>query len=299
MRAAAPGKLVLSGAYSVLEGAPAIVTAVDRYVIADARREPDLVTPELTAAFGADKVPWFDATQLRGDTGKLGLGSSAAIVAACLAVAALRRQPSLDDARLCKAVYEHARRSHAAAQGGGSGIDVAASCHGGTIVCRRSGDGLEIAPTAVPEKLHVEVWASGTPASTADMLARVRRLGQEQPRRAAELLDRQSAAAEQAAHAAANADADSFLAALGAQLSALSALGDAAGAPIVTDANRRLAAEAERDSAVVIPSGAGGGDLLLFVGTAPPDDDLQALASALGHEPLTLRLGARGVHARS
>ncbi len=35
MRARAPGKVVLSGAYSVLRGAPAIVTAVDRYVEAD------------------------------------------------------------------------------------------------------------------------------------------------------------------------------------------------------------------------------------------------------------------------
>ena len=35
MRARAPGKLVLSGAYAVLEGAPALVAAVDRYAVAD------------------------------------------------------------------------------------------------------------------------------------------------------------------------------------------------------------------------------------------------------------------------
>ena len=34
MIARAPGKLVLSGAYAVLEGAPALVCAVDRYVVA-------------------------------------------------------------------------------------------------------------------------------------------------------------------------------------------------------------------------------------------------------------------------
>ena len=33
--ARAPGKVVLSGAYAVLEGAPALVAAVDRYVVAD------------------------------------------------------------------------------------------------------------------------------------------------------------------------------------------------------------------------------------------------------------------------
>src|SRR5690606_12116062 len=35
MKTKAPGKVVLSGAYAVLEGAPCIVTAVDRYVYAD------------------------------------------------------------------------------------------------------------------------------------------------------------------------------------------------------------------------------------------------------------------------
>jgi len=34
VRIIAPGKLVLTGAYAVLEGAPAIVVAVDRYAVA-------------------------------------------------------------------------------------------------------------------------------------------------------------------------------------------------------------------------------------------------------------------------
>ena len=43
MIAKAPGKLVVSGAYSVLEGAPAIVVAVDRYAVADTSRAPERV----------------------------------------------------------------------------------------------------------------------------------------------------------------------------------------------------------------------------------------------------------------
>ena len=46
MIARAPGKIVLSGAYSVLEGAPSIVAAVDRFVIADASREATFETEE-------------------------------------------------------------------------------------------------------------------------------------------------------------------------------------------------------------------------------------------------------------
>ena len=61
MRARAPGKLVLSGAYAVLEGAPALVAAVDRYVVADTARAAELVTPEVRAAIGDAAAPWFDA----------------------------------------------------------------------------------------------------------------------------------------------------------------------------------------------------------------------------------------------
>jgi len=42
--ARAPGKLVLSGAYAVLSGAPALVVAVDRYVVADSARPAAFLT---------------------------------------------------------------------------------------------------------------------------------------------------------------------------------------------------------------------------------------------------------------
>ena len=49
-RARAPGKLVLSGAYAVLSGAPALVAAVDRYVVADSARPTLFDAPEVRAA---------------------------------------------------------------------------------------------------------------------------------------------------------------------------------------------------------------------------------------------------------
>ncbi|MBM4364466.1 MAG: phosphomevalonate kinase, partial [Deltaproteobacteria bacterium] len=82
MIARAPGKLVLSGAYAVLEGAPAIVTAVDRWVTADTGRPADRLTPEVSAALAGRTAPWFDAGPLRDGEQKLGLGSSAAILVA-------------------------------------------------------------------------------------------------------------------------------------------------------------------------------------------------------------------------
>jgi phosphomevalonate kinase len=65
MIARAPGKLVLSGAYAVLEGAPALVAAIDRYAVADASRPTLRVTPEVREALvrrGAlwltRRIPW-------------------------------------------------------------------------------------------------------------------------------------------------------------------------------------------------------------------------------------------------
>ena len=61
-RARAPGKLVLSGAYAVLSGAPAIVTAVSRYVIADTSQLAELVTDEVAAALAPGQVAsWVSA----------------------------------------------------------------------------------------------------------------------------------------------------------------------------------------------------------------------------------------------
>ena len=133
MKAAAPGKLVVSGAYAVLEGAPAVVTAVDRYAVADSDRPATFITEEVKAA-GLEPPPWFDATQLRDGDHKLGLGSSAAIVVASLGTAEseLPETPSADDPIVAR-VFHRALRAHQQAQGGGSGIDVAAASFGGTL----------------------------------------------------------------------------------------------------------------------------------------------------------------------
>ena len=57
MRARAPGKLVLSGAYAVLEGAPALVAAVDRYALADSERSATLRRFRVGRRIGAIVIP--------------------------------------------------------------------------------------------------------------------------------------------------------------------------------------------------------------------------------------------------
>ncbi|WP_437942731.1 hypothetical protein [Sorangium sp. So ce341] len=326
----APGKLVLSGAYAVLEGAPALVAAVDRYVVADPARQAELVTEEVQAAIDAgalDRAAWFDASALRSAapedatagapagagappreaSRKLGLGSSAAILVATLAARAAAAAPTLAAAAAgaasagrpmpawdARALFLAALAAHRRAQGGGSGVDVAASVYGGVLCCRLGPDGaLAVTPHALPGGLAIEVYASDASARTSAMLERVRALAARDPAAHRALL---GAAAEGARAAVAAADARAFVAALDRQVDALAELGDRAGAPIVTPALARLRPAAAAEGAALAPSGAGGGDVSLFVGGAPPSAAWRAAAAAAGLERVPMSLSAPGVH---
>jgi phosphomevalonate kinase len=317
MKARAPGKLVLSGAYAVLRGAPAIVTAVDRYAEVDTAREPTFVTPEVAAALRAlpgARAPWFDASALRDERGKLGLGSSAAIVVASLA--ALEAERSGDVESLGERVLDAALVAHREAQGGGSGIDVAAAALGGTLLFRseaaatarsaqsshavqtttHAGRTLRIESLPLPPNLHLEVWVMGEPASTAELVRQVLSLEARDPELFSRLLGAQTAAAVRAETALRARDARGLVDALAAQHEALSALGDASGAPIVTPAVRSLH-ERAMPGATVLPSGAGGGDVSLYAGLAPSNAEFRKAAEELGLFLLEVELGARGAHA--
>ena len=302
MMARAPGKVVLSGAYAVLDGAPALVAAVDRYVIADSRREAEMITPEVREALhsrGATRAPWFDARALRDEVNdrKLGLGSSAAILVASLAALELGAEPSLDDAALARRVFDAALCAHRIAQGGGSGIDVAASAFGGILRFQLPTEGgvLPItAPVELPKPLAIRVWASTSAASTSTMLGSVDALRKGRPSDYRSVIEELTGAAEAAIQAKTTV---AYVAACRRQLTGLTELGRLAQVPIVTPEVAELDRAAQAAGATVLPSGAGGGDVVLIVGEEPPSADLEGSARRLGLVPLSLMLGARGVHA--
>lgn len=296
MKARAPGKVVLSGAYAVLEGAPAIVSAVTRYVTSDAELPAERITPEVRAALPDGPYPSFDASELRDGQHKLGLGSSAAIVVASLA-ALQSAELAADDAALRQAIELPALRAHQLAQGGGSGIDVAASTRGGTLIATRTAPGvLKLEAVTLPGELCVEAWASGVSASTPELLRAVGRFKDERRRDYDELMTSLSAAATRAAAAAGAREARALITELSLQRELLARLGSASGVPIITPEVRELAEWAKDRAAVVLPSGAGGGDIVLWVGLEPSPAAFRQLAAALDHRHVALELHARGVH---
>lgn len=294
MKARAPGKVVLSGAYAVLHGAPAIVSAVSRYVVADSARPATFVADEVRAALGpGQSPPWFDAEELREGGRKLGLGSSAAILAASLY--ALEREASaLPEPELLQQLFARGLAAHRAAQGGGSGVDVAASTFGGTLVYRLTEGAPELAPVALPSELTFEVWICPTSASTRHLLAAVAELGRARPKEHRRWLEAQAEGAQNAVASLQRANAPGFVAALRQQFTALSGLGHVAGVPIVTPELGALGPRAESEGGVLLPAGAGGGDLALFVGEKPSSSALRSALAGKSHHLLQAQLSAKG-----
>ncbi len=298
--ARAPGKLVLSGAYSVLWGAPAMVTAVSREAVADAARAPVHLADEVRAAIelGAiERACFVDVSALRasmpdGSTRKLGLGSSAAILVATML--ALGEYTPASDPRTASELFAAALRAHRTAQGGGSGIDVAASTFGGTLrfALGPSPGGLpEVSRIDLPAGTFVEVLAASTSASTSGMVGAVRAFAARDPGGFEPLLARAKRGAERALDASSPRE---LAASLVEQEHALRELGDRAGVPIVPPALRPVAREAESLGAFFGPSGAGGGDIAFYLGGEPMPESVRTLAALAGLEPLSLRIDAPG-----
>ncbi len=314
--ASAPGKLLLSGEYAVLGGAPAVVAAVQARAFARWEDGPaeGPEHPEGAAArrlaearFGA--VParlTIDSSALRSGDVKLGLGSSAAIAAACAgAVAAYHgRDPSSPDA----AVLGLALEGHCAVSPEGSGADVAASVLGGVLRFRREprapgerGPGeprVEAVPLAWPAGLVVRVVWTGKAARTSDFLRRVAALAEARPAEHRARMDALAARAVDLAGAFERGAAADIVAGAGGYGEAMGALGDAAGVPILEERLAAVDAIARRYGGRAKPSGAGGGDVAVAFfadagSVAAFDDACRAERLA----PVELELGGAGVRA--
>ncbi len=291
MRVFAPGKMVLTGAYAVLEGAPAIVVATSRGAFADGTRSALTPTLEVAAAMGDAAPPLVDASAMFVGARKLGLGASAAILVASLAVREAERGLDLSSSGVRDALFARARAAHAEAQGGGSGIDVAASVYGGVLRYTLASR----ARVALPAGTKVSVLACATSARTSELRADVDRLAATDAAVHRACMNELGSIAHDAAAAVERGDHAAFVAAVARTARALGRLGAAAGAPIVPEGFDELAELAAKEDAAFCVSGAGGGDVAAFVGHAAPTSRFLERAHALGLFLLDLEFDEKGV----
>lgn len=292
MKTFAPGKLVLTGAYAVLEGAPAIVVATSRGAHADGARKALEATPEVRAAIGDGvDAPHVDASSMFVGARKLGLGASAAILVASLAAREAEKGLDLSAPAFRDALFARARAAHAEAQGGGSGVDVAASVYGGvlryTLTSRTH--------VRLPSSTKLTVLACPTSARTAELRSQVDALVTSNPVVHAACLNELSMIAVDAAAAVERNDHDALVSAIRRALRGLARLGAASGAPIVPAGFDALADLAAKEGAALCVAGAGGGDVAAFVGHEAPTPAFLERAHAFGLFPLELEIDEKGV----
>lgn len=290
----APGKLVVLGEYAVLNGAPAMVLAVNRYCHTELGPSEDAhchllsrigedhtasFFPEMGSGFGlVDEVikslpgatPWrgtLDSRELFAGDIKLGLGSSsAALTSWAGAWRIFSGQNSLEaNSETLKTLVG----LHRAIQGGtGSGVDVAASLLGGVVRYQL----LELSePSASVARLPNSVGFVGvftrSAAATTDYLACYDAWREAAPVEAVKQIDALTEIAQRGIDAATRDDVDEFLAAIIDYGRCLEQLGERIGVDIVTREHRKVTRQAEQLNIAYKVSGAGGGDLGLAFST--------------------------------
>jgi phosphomevalonate kinase len=294
--ARAPGKLVALGEYAVLEGGPAVVLAVDRFVEVELapnaagtcrltmrsaetterafapRESSGAGLVDLVTAAVSPPLPWtatIDSRALFAGREKLGLGSSAAVLCAWAgAFAAFARDQgrAVADVTLPGLID-----LHRTFQGGrGSGLDVAASHRGGAIRFSLDAAGVpQVGSVRLPNGVGFAGIFAGRSASTPELVAHYRAWRRNRPGEGAALLRRLTGIAEAGCAAARGDDAAGWIEAFAAYGRGLAELGEAIGVEVVTAEHRQIGDEAARFGVAYKVSGAGGGDLGLACATEP------------------------------
>ncbi|MBT8467659.1 MAG: hypothetical protein KJN97_02825, partial [Deltaproteobacteria bacterium] len=239
--ASAPGKALLCGEYAVLDGAPAVVAAVDRRVRVAWTDERIAMSPEVEATLrraqvevgAAGRALRVDATDLHQDRIKLGLGSSAAAAAAAAGAVFASHGHDLADWTTLQRLFACALEGHSSIAPQGSGVDVAASTFGGFLRFERNDERVDTRRLEVPSELHIRLIWTGQAARTSELVKKVKELQREDPSRYGACSARLAELSARFASAFCNGNAPGVVAEAAEYCAAMKALGDAAGAPIL------------------------------------------------------------------
>ncbi|HET7267615.1 MAG TPA: hypothetical protein VFJ15_05850 [Oleiagrimonas sp.] len=312
VHASAPAKLVVAGDYAVLEGAPAVVIALDRRAhvevesLADTDAAfcidaPDLDIRGAQGRLEGERITWSsDADRLTLVTAVLqylaqhGAAPRSAHVtldtqaffagdgaklglgsSAALTVALTAAVNTANDAEagdLAAMIGMHRRM-----QGGrGSGLDIAAALMGGTLIYRLSDGQAQTERARWPHELGLCCVWSGRSASTGSALAQ---LADWRSRHTAAYATHMQALSDAAAEVAvalrAGSGAD-MATGMSEYADMLARFGETVGIDIVSAEHRALAAMANDCGVVYKSCGAGGGDVGMAV--AVDDDRLSHFA---------------------
>ena len=272
----APGKVVLWGEYAILDGAPAVTMAVNRYAIVELMATSSgwefvssgFKTPGLHlfekdfcsipsaqfAELSLQKMGFQDfhtPFSIHSDTSsfyhqnkKIGLGSSASLSTATYH--ALATMLGIE------ASLETALEIHNSWQSGsGSGIDVATSWFGGTVTCQKKAN-LMVNPFRLPDSLHWQLVWTGCTSNTRDQIKKFDALERQKSKAT---LDNLCLASEQLNEGTVSLDA------LRHYKDCLKEFDKTGKLNIFTTEHQRLDRIAAQLGLVYKPCGAGGGDI--------------------------------------
>lgn len=330
MTASAPGKLILFGEYAVLEGAPAMVAAVDRrarvtigpapsgeiHVAApnigvsakgryrrgdrrvlwsgsqSVRRRLRLVT-DIMVAFGIDdgSALTLDTSDFfAGQHAKFGIGSSAALTVAL--AGAIRASQGGAPPELAELVD-----AHRAVQGGrGSGVDIGAALAGAVSIYRTGQPGPSVQPAQLPDDLHWCCVFTGRSASTSAALRSLAGWRARHPGDYRRHIAALTATAEDGIRATERSDAAALLESIADYGARLDELGTAAGIDIVSADHRSLGNVADACGVIYKPSGSGGGDIgVAFSRDTDHIDAFRRAAASSGYRMIDMALAERGL----
>lgn len=324
---------MLLGEYAVLDGAPALVLAVNRRTRVTctpcAGNAWQLVSPTLGLdarlrittngpAWDGDTSPaldWIatlfarlpfatslppcridldsDAFHLEHAGAREKLGLGSSAALTVALLGAVHALGGKSPPTLIECVDAHRAIQH----GRGSGIDIAASLLGGLSRFQLDADHVpQVESLAWPAGLHWACVYSGKPASTSAMLATVAAWRARQPDEYTRRIHELATMASRGVDAVARADSATALASFHDYAIALAGFGEASGADIASRAHRALG-ELARECGVVYKScGAGGGD----VGVTFSVDDIRlqefrGRATRAGFPVIEMQAATRGL----
>jgi len=240
---------------------------------------------------------------------KFGLGSSAAVVVGVIKAILhwhLEKEPSPE------LVFKLASISHVAAQGNGSGADVAASAFGGIIqyssfqaewlrnqynqshslmeLLETDWKYLSISPIELPEDIHLCIGWTGSPASTGSLVDQIKGLKKTNFDKYQKFLECSREAVDNILKGIYENNLPLLLNGIKQNRAALVTVGKDANVELETSMITKLCNLAERHGGAAKQSGAGGGDCgIAFMPTKESADQLVVAWGNEGIIPLTIQ----------